>query len=427
MQLSEFINDHAAKYNNRSCVVFASGPSLLDFKPEWKSLFDVTISINTAAEYIGKTDMWLSADISGNIDVTTNLYKHVNAEYVLQAQSEGMREHIEKNVVDAFEKINVWFDGQKKSFDHPEPNALVYGNSGLAVFDLCARMNFNSIVLIGFDGGLVGENRYWHNRKDESPCITDMINYIAPWEGISKAWSASGRLPVVTQCSQRQLSSIFEKKNIIDVVTRIQAEEKRRYSRWASFNDIENAKKAIISSYKNGDSFESIDLSGDSRFDVIKDCKTALDFGCGIGRNFPFMQKHFSTFDAYDLPNMTNMAQQHASIKPRLITSDWELIKRNKYDVVVAILVLQHIPIATIHDFLKDFSEITQYLLIGTRSYMDGEGGVAIYPILLQYFKPVEPIPENIEKDLFITKTNCDKIACHPHYTLLMESRNTMG
>jgi hypothetical protein len=113
---------------------------------------------------------------------------------------------------------------------------------------------------------------------------------------------------------------------------------------------------------------------------------TVLDFGCGLGRNFPYLKSVAREVVGFDLPEMIDrcrrvspfaagMTSISSSTTPRLhdqsrtpdflLSSDWEVVRTIRFDLVFASLVLQHIPKDWCAKALDDFAMIAPavYLL----------------------------------------------------------------
>ena len=81
-----------------------------------------------------------------------------------------------------------------------------------------------------------------------------------------------------------------------------------------------------------------------------------LDFGCGLGRNFPYLQSVAARVVGYDLPPMIARCREAAAGGADLLTSDWHAVAAMRFDLVFASLVLQHIPEETCRDAVTDFA-----------------------------------------------------------------------
>ena len=109
-----------------------------------------------------------------------------------------------------------------------------------------------------------------------------------------------------------------------------------------------------------------------------------LDFGCGIGRNFKHYKKFYREVHGYDLPPMVDRCQSMCGEKVDLLTSDWKKISSNTYDMVAAQFVFQHF-LNPLHltSLLADISEISQYLYVSGRCYMDNGLHDKVFDIIL--------------------------------------------
>lgn len=90
-----------------------------------------------------------------------------------------------------------------------------------------------------------------------------------------------------------------------------------------------------------------------------------LDFGCGLGRNFPYLHSIAERVVGYDLPEMIERCRALAPAPQAVLSSDWDELRRERFDFVFASLVLQHVPEAVCADTLADFARMApvSYLL----------------------------------------------------------------
>jgi SAM-dependent methyltransferase len=89
-----------------------------------------------------------------------------------------------------------------------------------------------------------------------------------------------------------------------------------------------------------------------------------LDFGCGLGRNFPYLTSIADRVVGFDLPAMIERCSGLAPAGVDL-TSDWDAVTASRFGLVFASLVLQHIPEAWCRTVVADFARLapTTYLL----------------------------------------------------------------
>ena len=108
-----------------------------------------------------------------------------------------------------------------------------------------------------------------------------------------------------------------------------------------------------------------------------------LDFGSGVGRNAFPMSDYSSKWhiDCYDNIQMHHKAEQFLKERYNKQMSDydrikfltnWQKVKENKYDCIVAILVFQHIIEPELVDYLNDIKKMTRKLVVAGRRCLDG-------------------------------------------------------
>lgn len=98
---------------------------------------------------------------------------------------------------------------------------------------------------------------------------------------------------------------------------------------------------------------------------------SVLDFGCGLGRNFPYLKRVARSVAGFDLPPMIARCRTVASEGVGLLSDDWEQIKTLHFDLIVASLVLQHIEPAPLRTYLADFPRVSGLTYLLTRTGTD--------------------------------------------------------
>lgn len=90
-----------------------------------------------------------------------------------------------------------------------------------------------------------------------------------------------------------------------------------------------------------------------------------LDFGCGLGRNFPFLSSIASRVVGFDLPEMIGRCRVAGAAGADELSSDWDAVRATSFDLVFASLVLQHVPEDWCRKALDDFAAMAPvtYLL----------------------------------------------------------------
>lgn len=110
---------------------------------------------------------------------------------------------------------------------------------------------------------------------------------------------------------------------------------------------------------------------------------SVLDFGCGVCRNSIPMAINNPSWSvaAYDNEAMLNRAKEYAKIKHGIddlssvsnlsLYSNWDLVKNQKFRVVFATFVLQHINESNLSTYLSDIKEMTRKLVVVGRTWND--------------------------------------------------------
>jgi len=107
-----------------------------------------------------------------------------------------------------------------------------------------------------------------------------------------------------------------------------------------------------------------------------------LDFGCGICRNAGYLSQSYPNWNVYgyDNDNMLKHANTFCKQKYSLnistqlnlnLISNWDELKKEKFDVIFALLVFQHIHEEDINVYLKDIRNMTKKLIVFGRRYND--------------------------------------------------------
>lgn len=102
-----------------------------------------------------------------------------------------------------------------------------------------------------------------------------------------------------------------------------------------------------------------------------------LDFGCGLGRNFPLLREFATHVTAYDLPPM--LARCQALAPADAMFDEWAVVRQRRFDLIFAALVLQHLPVEVLYQRLQDFAQMAPRLLLESRDYLDVGGSLLPY------------------------------------------------
>jgi len=102
----------------------------------------------------------------------------------------------------------------------------------------------------------------------------------------------------------------------------------------------------------------------------------ALDFGCGVGRLTYALATHFSQCVGVDISaEMVRRAQRDAPANCRFTTGSLAELEPRSFDLVLSLLVLQHIPSAT--ERVRRLSELAQLVAPGGLLAFQVPGSIA--------------------------------------------------
>lgn len=96
-----------------------------------------------------------------------------------------------------------------------------------------------------------------------------------------------------------------------------------------------------------------------------------LDFGCGLGRNFPYLRAVASEVVGFDLPPMIAKCREVESAAGVALCDDWNDVRGRRFDVIYASLVLQHLDTPLCRQYLRDFAGMAPLVYLLTRSDTD--------------------------------------------------------
>ena len=95
-----------------------------------------------------------------------------------------------------------------------------------------------------------------------------------------------------------------------------------------------------------------------------------LDFGCGVGRNFPCVRTLGRHTAGFDLPPMIARCRELAQ-PVDLLSDDWPSLTTRRFDLIFASLVLQHIEVDVVRAYLADFARMAPATYLLTRDSSD--------------------------------------------------------
>lgn len=135
----------------------------------------------------------------------------------------------------------------------------------------------------------------------------------------------------------------------------------------ATSANADDLREHILSGYKSGKPFTPYVPT----IPLPPDLGDVLDFGCGLGRNFPFLRTVARRVEGYDLPPMIERCRTLAPVPVDSLWDDWQQVKTRPYDLVFASLVLQHIEPAIAEEYLRDFAQMAPAVYLLTRTDND--------------------------------------------------------
>jgi SAM-dependent methyltransferase len=135
----------------------------------------------------------------------------------------------------------------------------------------------------------------------------------------------------------------------------------------AATSDSDELRERIFTGYKTGKPFTPYVPTIDVPAPVV----SVLDFGCGVGRNFPYLKSIARQVVGFDLGPMIDRCRVLATQPVDLLTSDWDGVSRRRFDLIFAPLVLQHIETDVCRAYLADFARMAPAIYVLTRLQSD--------------------------------------------------------
>lgn len=161
------------------------------------------------------------------------------------------------------------------------------------------------------------------------------------------------------RCQFDYLSTVFRRN--IEMVGR------EEWESIAATSDPDELRERIFTGYKQGKPFTpyvpTIALPGSIDW--------VLDFGCGVGRNFPYLKSIAREVAGFDLEPMIVRCRSLAPDGIDLLSSDWQGVSRRRFDLVFASLVLQHLETDVCRRYLADFAKMAPAIYLLTRLQSD--------------------------------------------------------
>jgi SAM-dependent methyltransferase len=149
-------------------------------------------------------------------------------------------------------------------------------------------------------------------------------------------------------------------------------------SEWLSIArdaDADELRERILTGYKGGKPFTPYVPTVH-----LPSIEWILDFGCGVGRSFPYLKSVAQHVVGFDLEPMIERCRVLASQSVDLLTHDWKAVSLRRFDVIFAALVLQHVETAACRAFLMDFARMAPLTYVLTR--LDSDFGVNVLALV---------------------------------------------
>jgi SAM-dependent methyltransferase len=134
-------------------------------------------------------------------------------------------------------------------------------------------------------------------------------------------------------------------------------------------SDDDELKERILTGFKAGKPFTPYIPT----IALPPSLESVLDFGCGVGRNFPYLKSIAPHVEGFDLAPMIERCRSLATERVDRLASDWADVRTRRYDLIFASLVLQHIEIDACRAYLADFGRMARdvYLLTRARTHFN--------------------------------------------------------
>jgi SAM-dependent methyltransferase len=193
----------------------------------------------------------------------------------------------------------------------------------------------------------------------------------------------------------------------------------------ASADDVDDVRERILTGYRDGKPFtpyvSTLDLPPATR---------VLDFGCGLGRNFPYLTSMARHIVGFDLPPMIERCRSLPDRPAVDLTSDWNHVRSSNFDLIFATLVLQHIETDACRSYLEDFARMAPAAYVLTRVRSDFDLNVLDVIGRTQLFDPsdcveVEHDPATHQLRVLCRQPFDDvrRLADGGHYEVLLRTR----
>jgi SAM-dependent methyltransferase len=139
----------------------------------------------------------------------------------------------------------------------------------------------------------------------------------------------------------------------------------------ARAEDPDDVREHILTGFKSGKPFTPYQPTI-----RLPPCEAVVDFGCGLGRNFPYLKRVAARVSGFDLPPMIARCRTLAADPAVQLYDDWGVLRSRRFDLIFVSLVLQHIDPAVCRTYLADFSRMAPCVYLLTRAESDFKANV---------------------------------------------------
>ena len=197
------------------------------------------------------------------------------------------------------------------------------------------------------------------------------------------------------------------------------------WSSLAQTADADELREHILTGFKSGKPFTPYVPT----IALPRGIGAVLDFGCGVGRNFPYLKTIARSVAGFDLPPMIARCRALAAEPVDHLSDDWAETRTRRFDLVFAALVLQHVETEACRTYLTDFARMAPTLYLLTRIDSDFGANVLELAAATALFDPspcveVEHDPEtNQLRVLRELPFDAARGAASGHFEVLLRSR----
>ena len=129
----------------------------------------------------------------------------------------------------------------------------------------------------------------------------------------------------------------------------------------------DDLREHILTGYKNGKPF----LPYVPTIPLATSVTWVLDFGCGVGRNFPYLKSVAQHVAGFDLPPMVRRCRVLATEHVDLLSDDWTDMSSRRFDLIFSALVMQHVEPDACRRYFADFARMAPMTYLLTRLQSD--------------------------------------------------------